>query len=232
MLDSDVLTSFRRGHRYLGIALAAFLLVMSITGIMLNHTDALRLDRHFVPTFIAAHYYPSQNVSGFEMSLQYYFVIGNQLYLEQEALAPCGQLGGVATANDQVVVLCDGDLLLFTEENELIERLETAHGIPAGLERITSVDNQLILGGVSSVYSFDTDSFVTTPFTGREIDWPAAVQIPDDLLLVESIHWQQFILDVHSGAFAGAPGRWFADLVALLIIVMAVSGLVMWRIPK
>jgi len=40
------------------------------------------------------------------------------------------------------------------------------------------------------------------------------------------------VLDIHSGMFLGSSGKWFSDLLAVFIILIILSGLVMWRNPR
>jgi uncharacterized iron-regulated membrane protein len=63
-------------------------------------------------------------------------------------------------------------------------------------------------------------------------NWPEKQTMPVNLLLNDSVSWQQFILDLHSGMFIGTAGKWLVDLVAIFVIGMAISGLVMWRNPR
>ncbi|HED18424.1 MAG TPA: PepSY domain-containing protein, partial [Gammaproteobacteria bacterium] len=42
------LRSFYVWHRYMGVGAAAFMLVIAVTGVLLNHTEGLQLDSRHV----------------------------------------------------------------------------------------------------------------------------------------------------------------------------------------
>jgi hypothetical protein len=46
---------------------------------------------------------------------------------------------------------------------------------------------------------------------------------------VGDIHWERVLFDVHSGRLFGRYGPWLMDIMAVLFVVLAVSGLVMAR---
>mgnify|MGYP001548171227 CR=1 FL=1 len=63
----------------------------------------------------------------------------------------------------------------------------------------------------------------------------AAEAFPDTLrasvqhrLIGEPLTLERVLLDVHSGRILGAAGVWLADLVGLLLLVIAVSGCYVW----
>ena len=232
MLNESTVKSLRKGHRNVGIFLILFLLLVSVTGILLNHTESLHLNERSVPAFIAKRYYQSQAIPGFELNTHYYYSLGEILYFDQQALTQCGALKGIARQANQLVVLCDAELVLFTEDHQLIERISEAYGLPSNLDRLAVRDGQLLLANETKLFSFDTDSLESVSLTASFKNWPEMQTVPGDLLLNDSVSWQQFILDLHSGMFIGTWGKWLADLVAIFIIGIAISGLVMWRNPR
>ena len=44
----------------------------------------------------------------------------------------------------------------------------------------------------------------------------------------EVLSLQRLLLDMHSGRFFGSKGVWVYDLLALLVFLLAGSGLVLW----
>ncbi len=233
-----------KSHRLLGLFLIAFILLLSTTGIALNHTDALGLARLPAPDFIAARYYADISnieVMGFKIKQQYFYALGGQLYINQLSVASCDVLQGAVAMQDQWAALCDGDLLFISPQLEFIERVGLAYGLPdltlgshalpeSMLGVVLDKDKLglLILKTSRGNVSFDPLQLVTNDYT-ESITYAAPVRVPDKYLLTETISWQQFILDLHSGIFVGNIGKWWMDLVAILLMLMAFSGFFMWR---
>ena len=219
----------RASHKNLGVFLALFLILISFTGILLNHTESLALNNYAAPGFIAARYYTVTPIEGFKLDQQHYYALAGDLMVNQQKLTSCEQLNGVITAGNQRVALCDNELILLTTSNELIERIGTALSMPGGATKIAEQSNQVYLLAGTRTIRFDLETLEQEDYLGSPVNWVQTETIPRDLVLAESISWQQFILDVHSGVFLGNPGKWFTDLIAIFSIAMAVSGLMMWR---
>ena len=229
-----ILNLVRKSHRNLGIFLVFFLVLISVTGMLLNHTDALNLNHHSVPAFVAARYYSdnSGGLTGFESAGDYFYTFGGELHINRQVVASCRQIEGAIRLKNLSIVLCDGELNLFTSDRQLIETMGAVMGVPDDLVGISVLEDQLVLRNVDNVYSFDIETLALDLIANTVQTWPERQVIPSELLLAESISWQQFILDLHSGVFVGSMGKWLSDLVALFVIAMAISGLSMWRNPR
>ena len=236
VLSDSAVALMRKSHRNLGIFLVIFLVLIAVTGILLNHTDFLKLDQRSVPAFIAARYYSDdangQEISGYKSDGKYFYVLAGTLYVNSQPIVDCQQLQGVVGLAGQTISLCDSELLLLTPDQQLIEVIGAVMGVPDNLVRLGVVDGQLLLQDPVSLFSFDLDTLQLQPTNIRLSGAPVRQAIPDSVLLAGSVSWQQFILDLHSGVFIGNSGKWLSDLVAVFVIVMAISGLVMWRNPR
>jgi len=229
MLSFSSLTRIRAVHHSVGMFLAFFLVVISLTGIALNHSGAMRLDERTVPAFIASRYYSTEDVSGYYLNDRHYYVIGGKLFIDRKEVSLCEEINGAIRIDDQAAVLCLSELLVFSSDHQFSERIGSSFGFPENVRRIASHKNQLLLGLGEDIYSFDVETLKLQPgpTDGGTVVWSEAGRVPNSLLLSESVSWQKFILDLHSGMFFGAGGIWLTDLVGVLTIAMAVSGLVM-----
>ena len=220
-----------KSHRLLGLFLIAFILLLSVTGIALNHTDSLGLSKHSVPGFIASRYYSGDAVLGFAYGERHVYALSGQLHIDRLAITSCKKIQGLVALDSELVVLCDGELLLFTPEFEFIERMGVALGLPdgvSGLAGLANADGWLALRLATGAVAFNPAQLETRALT-EQVSYAGPGIVPTAKLEAEAISWQQFILDLHSGMFAGNAGKWLMDLVAILLIVMALSGFLMWR---
>lgn len=224
------LTFSQKLHRRIGVALALFVCLIAITGIALNHSDDIGLDKNYVPGWIARLYLGSNEVLGIQSSDQFFYSLGGNLFVDRTAISPCNRLQDWASLDDQEVALCDEELILLTPGFELIERVDGALGLPANITEIHSTGTEFLVLADSRWLSLDLMSLQPSPspFDGQTsvVDW---VSVPTEYLLGESVTWQQFILDVHSGVVIGLPGKLFTDLIGILLVLMVLSGLWMWH---
>jgi hypothetical protein len=230
----------RRSHRLSGVALALFVLVLAVTGILLNHSDSLGLPKAPVPAAIAALYFgPPPAVDGAQLGEHYVYLLGETIYRDQQPLAYCQQQfagalpvstsAALATGLPELnlLVLCDGELLLFADTGDMLERIGASYGAPQGLAALAWVDGSLRLGSALSSYALDLQTLQFLPVSGVLAMAPLA-RVPGALLAPGIVSWEQFVLDLHSSQVLGAAGPYVSDLLALLLIFMSISGLLVW----
>ncbi|MFT7685603.1 MAG: hypothetical protein ACI9FB_000946 [Candidatus Azotimanducaceae bacterium] len=226
---SKIFHFLRRSHRSVGVFLSAFLIMLSVTGVLLNHTDDLKLAKNYVPSIIAARYYTNdQSTLGYYLRDHYYYLLEERLFIDKEEVTHCADLNGVVQHKNQQAILCGDDLLMLTLSNQLVERLDSSLGLPSGIEGIGVFEDRLFINTAMQNYEFDPESLEIKDSQTPIRNMPVQVEVPRVLTLGSSITWQQFFLDVHSGIFVGNFGKWFMDFVALCLCGMAVSGIAMW----
>ena len=229
-------------HRWLGLAAAALTLVLALTGIALNHTEALRLDERHVrsPALLALYGIEAPPVSaacaaGGRWVLQ----VGRRLYLGTRALVRrAGPLRGAVPWEGMLVVAAGGELLLVTPEGRLAERMGGEAGVPAGLRRIGRMaDGRIVALGAHGVYVADRELLAWRPAPeGMEATWSRCESDPPPALAQEVraayratiLPWERVLLDLHSGRIAGRLGPWVMDAAALLLVFLASSGPWLW----
>lgn len=223
----------RLAHRNAGIVLSVFLLLFVVTGLLLNHTTDLGLADRSVPGFLAARYYDVERVSGFVVEGKHFYRLGETLYLERTPVTVCaGDLSGAAATREGYALLCDGELAITTEDGELIERLGRAHGLPSGLEAIAGTESGALQIRVDGeIFGLSLDTLATEPVEAP-VQFPSPQAIDTEVLVGGTVSWEQFLLDLHSGKYVGRAGVWLWDLIGLFLVILAVSGVVMFLMPR
>ncbi|KAF0193108.1 MAG: hypothetical protein FD165_211 [Gammaproteobacteria bacterium] len=240
-------------HRYLGLTGLAFILVLAVTGIMLNHTELLKLDSRFVESGLLLDWYdikaPDNTVSYHADNL-WVTQLGDQLYLNDHRIHDLtGVLVGALVMEGVLVVGLEGSVVLMTPEGGIIERLTGTAGVPAGMTRI-GVDNSgnLIVQAAHGQYSTDatflewreyTDRVSTFPLQVVAIAWaePQAPPPPLQASIVRAyrttvLPLERIALDIHGGPFVGKWGKYFVDAVGVLFVVLALFGFWIWAARK
>lgn len=219
-----------RWHRRLGVVSALFVLLLAVTGILLNHTHELKLagkplesawlrGLYGLPATTAADGLAHDLPAG---KLQ---VRAGRLWLGEAALGDCRQLVGVVEQAGQVLAACTDRLLLLTPDGELIDQADALRGVPDGLSAVTLQEDRVLLHRGDATYSVDLASLDVSPLDGAAS--PAGPGAPEPEAAPAELDWERFLLDLHSGRLFGRGGVWLMDAMALLFITLAVSGLVM-----
>jgi len=231
---------FYRWHRRIGIASALLVLLLSVTGLFLNHTEQLNLDNHFVRNDVLLNWYnirPPQPPSSFNLKDKWITRIGDRLYFNDSELEQgSAVLWGVAEQQDMIVLALEDKLLLLTEEGEQIEKLSGFDGVPAGMTAIGMNEyGELVIRAAHGDYLADLNALAWEDYEEIAAEWSSEASMPaqleEDLLYLyrgKGLSWEHLLLDLHSGRFLGNAGVYLIDLGALLFIFLAMSGSWMW----
>ncbi len=239
-MTSNGRLALQRWHRRLGIAAAVFVILLVASGVALNHTDSLGLNKTHVQTPLLLELYnvaPASEPVGFAVGGHTVTRLGERIFWDDTAMAQAtGRLAGAVRQGRLVVVALDGRLLLLTDEGEVVERLGDAAGVPEAVERIgLDPDGRVAVAGSRGLERVDLDTLRWQPAPGVAVDWAKPQPLPErqrERLLAQyraaALSLEKVILDVHSGRILGAWGPWLVDAAAALFLVLAVSGLWLW----
>lgn len=232
-----------RWHRRLGVLAAFFALVLVATGIVLNHSSELGLDRSFVdsPRLMQAYGDESWNLPAFQLGERWLFRASNgRVYLDAREVAPCsGKLVGALQVGELLYASCARELLLITRSGELVESVSASTGLPTPLTGIGTIDSQVVLQADESWWQADLDlmDFDSRAPGGAAILQLAAGQLPQVLREMipapeQWLSWERLLLDVHSGRVLGRVGVLWVDAVGVLLGSLAMSGVAMWWLHR
>ena len=121
------LKSINQVHKFTGIAVCVFLIHLSITGIFLNHTEDLGLDEKYTDSpMILALYNISMPNKEESFLVDNYFIsrFGNQVFLDNQPVFKSEvPITGAIIFNQMLVIAIENELVLLTEEGELMEQV-------------------------------------------------------------------------------------------------------------
>ena len=246
--DSSVRAPARRAawlwrwHRRAGVVACVLLLMLAVTGLALNHSEDLRLDERAVGwDWPYALYGPSATGAwkGFEVGDTWLLQGGEgRIFLGTRELGGCeGVITGVASVQQMILVACERELLLLTPDGERIDALGAATGLPVPVGGLAALgDEALVLAG-GLWQRFDADAMALSP-AGGEAPQKIRPGTPPQALLEELgraagwLHWERFLLDLHSGRLFGSVGVLVVDVGGVLSLLLALSGVLMWGLRR
>ena len=143
-------------HKFTGIAVCVFLIHLSITGIFLNHTEDLGLDEKYTDSpMILALYNISMPNKEESFLVDNYFIsrFGNQVFLDNQPVFKSEvPITGAIIFNQMLVIAIENELVLLTEDGELIEKLTTANGVPENIQKLGAFNSLLFLKTSNQVW--------------------------------------------------------------------------------
>ena len=228
----------------MGLVSALFVIVLAATGLLIQHSPALGLDSSRAGSGLLLWIYgievpeitASYSLAGTSASL-----IGDAVYLgETRIIGNYAGLTGIVDTEFGYAIATASQLVLVTAEGELVEVLGSAVGVPGSIDSLGKGDDgSLLLLRVDEILRFDLDALAAVA-AGPEsalgqVRWSVPVDLPDASserirqdYAATLLSWERVILDLHSGRVFGSFGVLLMDLMALLFLFMAITGVWIW----
>lgn len=231
-----------RWHRRTGVAIFVFLLLLSVTGVVLNHSTDLGLNEKFVdaPWLVRVYGDSSADQPAYRLGAKWISrAPDGHLYLDATEAAPClGDFAGAIERQSLIVAACTEELILLTPDGQLIESVSATSGLPVPLTGIGESDDGVMLHSSQKWWLADLDQLeFQQAREGVLIQQLAPGVLPAAITDAipapqQWLSWERLLLDLHSGRILGLAGVLLVDLVGILLICIACSGLVMWWLRR
>jgi hypothetical protein len=222
-------------HRYTGLTVGVIILMLSVTGIILNHTDNLQLDQQFVKSPAILDWYgiaAPKLQNSFPIQQHWLTQSGEQIFLDTKPVYQTQKFLIGATMNGAFIAAAFNDsLLLLTLEGKVIEQINKK-----SIQKIGREDEDRIYIKSQDIVYFSDDALLSWQIADHPpLQWSITAPLPGGLknrLTTLSrntiLPYERVILDIHSGRFFGTYGIFIIDLAGILFILLAISGTWIW----
>ncbi len=227
-----------RWHRRAGVIASLLLLMLAVTGLALNHSEGLRLDKRAVGwDWPYALYGTSAAGSwkGFGAGAAWVLQAGEgRLFLDTREIGRCeGPITGAMVLREMLLVACERELLLLTPAGERIDALDATAGLPVPVAGLALRGDEALLLAAGQWQRFDADAMSLAPAPDADLQPLAPATPPPELLEALGrasgwLNWERFLLDLHSGRLFGRAGVLLVDVGGVLSLLLALSGVLMW----
>jgi len=228
-------------HRLAGLFAAAFLLILTVTGLLLMQTNELDLDSRYVTNDPMLDWYgirPAPPPLTFGVHNHWITQLGSRLYFDETYLLSVdAQLIGAIPAMDEILVATTNELLLLTADGEIAERIGETAGLPQGPTHVGSTpDGTIVLKSLDGQFRYDPDS-ARLQATDRQlpVHWKSSGSAPPAMLNAiadtyrgSGLTLERILLDLHTGHLFGPAGVAVINIASILLLVLIFSGIVLW----
>lgn len=228
----------RRTHRVLGVSSVTFIFLISLTGLVLSHADTLKLSTHYIsgPVMLGLYGIDAPPVeTAFEARGVIFATADNKLFANGQLMADeVEALRGAITKDDVIVLATDSEFFIVTQSAELVERFAPD---VSGLTGRLGTDGQLVVADIDShQFVFDTNSMRLQSLPGiTNVTWSQAVTPSQQQVaniaatsLGKTLSWERVLSDLHSGRILPTVGRYLADITAICLLYLCVTGIFLW----
>jgi hypothetical protein len=220
-------------HRRIGLSVCVLVLWLAITGLVLNHNDDLELGHHNIPASWASSIYgvEADIPRAWAVADKWLFASDDLIFFANQQTSISSQLTGATSLNGLVIATSGTEVFLFTDSGELIERLDSGFAPP--IFALGLFDQQIVINTSSGPVASSVE------FAGWEklphnspVEWSQTAEPPSKQLAglpaSNGISWERFLLDIHAGRILGSARIIIADIAALGMILLALSGFYTW----
>ena len=231
-------------HRRIGLFALVLVIILAITGIMLNHTERLNLDNTFVNNSTLLNWYgikPKDEPVSFriENETQSYVISAwnNQLFFDAIKVATLEQsVHGAIGAEQFIVVALDNEIILLSYDGEFIERISTSISF-SNIQRLGMKYKRPVIETSEPLYYMADEHILDWDvIINEDIKWTEQYTLNDDeleQLLVayrgNGLKLERVMLDLHSGRIFGSFGVYLMDAAAIALLWLSLSGLWVWN---
>jgi len=227
-------------HRRMGLAALVFMIVLSITGIMLNHTESLNMDETSIESDLLLNWYglnpkgASINYKADEYSISQW---DGQLFFNSSALLNSkSTLLGAVIFNGIIAAALDRNILLLDTTGEIIENINMPIKFDA-IKKIGLINNSIVIQTKDlNIFSADDDILNWHKSNATNVTWSTPAQLTNaqqqalkQTFRGNGLSLERVILDLHSGRlFSASWGIYIMDASAVIIILLSLSGFWVW----
>lgn len=230
-------------HRYVGVLSAILVIILSVTGLLLNFNDSLELDnRHLANRWLLDRYSIGEfPITSYLTEQHLISHASNYIFLDGKyALNSNKSLLGVIKTDNYLVLATQSSLLLLTPTGDLVDEISELTGLPETPLGIARDDQGYpILRGINTYWKGSQELSAWQPLQGPHPKWVAPVETPTAVneaiqtyVRSHEITLERMLLDLHSGRLFGSLGQDIMSLAAVLFILLAISGIVIWLRKK
>ncbi|NVJ49244.1 MAG: PepSY domain-containing protein [Gammaproteobacteria bacterium] len=239
-LNPKVAFHLHRWHRRLGVISCLFLVLLSITGFLLQHSTEFGFEKKNVSSDWLINYYgigyPKIN-SNYAVNGKTISQTEDLLFINDKAAGQTyGKLVGAVDYDDFLLVFFEFKYSIFTAQLELVDNIDYPSEVELPITQVSNQPKPAIFQAANGIFQLQPDlssvnpiQFVLAP------PWQQQSQLPAEraesiihYVRQQSLTYERITLDLHSGRLFGPIGPYIMDFMALLFMILAISGIWLW----
>lgn len=226
-------------HRRAGLVAMVLVIILAITGVMLNHTESLQLDETYVESSVVLNWYglePEGEIVSYAIREHTVTTWDRQLFFDNRPVARTTRpLRGAVWAEQLVIAAFDTEIYLLTHEGKLVERMPTSQSF-SNIQRLgLKYKRPVIETGDPLYYMADEHILDWDVIIDEGIEWSVKTRLNESQIdelrhafRGNGLSMERVILDLHSGRIFGHYGIYLMDAAAIALLWLSFSGLWVW----
>ncbi|MFT5465155.1 MAG: hypothetical protein ACI8UO_000242 [Verrucomicrobiales bacterium] len=220
-------------HKWLGLGSALIIVIISVTGILLNHSNSLNLDQSETDSRWMLDWYglsPEGEPRGFQVGDHWLVELDEEFFFDAEPSGSEGRLIGAGMLNGEFIAVFESTALIFDETGQLVEKLDSFAPEQHSILRAGIAENELAVETKHG--NWQLPGFLAIEqVEDREVEWFEPDKLPktvreqvESAFSGDGLPVSRVVLDLHSGRLFGSIGVVIYDLAAIAFLVLAGTG--------
>lgn len=226
-------------HKRAGLFAAVLVVILAITGIVLNHTEELQLDESYVDSSLLLGWYgiePKGEVVSYKTGNHTISVLDGHVFFNSYPITTSTQAFHGAVWAEQLIVLAfDTELILLTHDGEIVERMPTGQSF-TNIQRIGIKYKRPVIETSDPLYYMADEHILDWDvIINEDIAWAKKIRLSDSKMTVlmdsfrgRGLTLERVLLDLHSGRIFGEYGVYLMDAAAVALLWLSGSGFWVW----
>ena len=226
-------------HRRVGLFAFILVIILAVTGILLNHTERFKLDESYVNSSWLLGWYgiePKDKPVSYKANDHVISVWQNQLFFSNKAIMQLEQnMHGAIAAEQFIVIALDNEIILLSFEGEFIERVSTSISF-SNIKRLGMKYKRPVIETSDPLYYMADEHILDWDVIINDgVEWVEKYTLSEkekeNLLIAyrgNGLKLERVILDLHSGRIFGQYGIYIMDAAAVALLWLSLSGLWVW----
>ncbi|WP_448249135.1 PepSY domain-containing protein [Thalassotalea agariperforans] len=237
-LRNIIIRHLREWHRKLGIITAFFLIYLSISGIALNHTEDFSLAKTPITNNWLLNHYGIQAPEDIRFYHQGRIVVTNEIvWLDDNMLVESNEpIISAGKYQEFWLILSQSSLSIFTLAGQLVETIDSTTGLPDFPSAMALTNQGILLKTANSIYQSDADLLTwQTASPQQSPQWLTPSHVNDAQITQakqayrsQYLTLERLVVDSHSGRIFGKFGVLFMDIIAVILVLLSLSGIYIW----
>lgn len=228
-------------HRYIGLGICIFLVHLALTGIFLNHSIGLRLDKTFVTwPWLLNQYNLSvpEPVNIFTIDKNNFSTIDGEVFFNDKPIFLAEEeLLGAIQNKDTFILASSSTITVISKEGYIINKDNV---LPFTIKNIGFYGDEIAINdSEDKIWSSESVNGVWKLTENMTAQWskegsitPANQEKIRKYFVGDGVSLEQIILDFHSGAIFQKAGKIFFDVISILLIILSFTGIWLWTIKR
>jgi hypothetical protein len=228
-------------HRYIGLGICIFLVHLAITGIFLNHSIGLRLDKTFVTwPWLLNQYNLSvpEPANIFTIGKNNFSTIDGEVFFNDKPIFLAEEeLLGASQNRDTFILASSSTISVISNDGFIINKENV---LPFTIKNIGIYGDEIVINdSEDNIWSSESINGVWKLTENIAVEWSREGSITPvnhekirKYYVGDGVSLEQIILDFHSGAIFQKVGKIFFDIISILLIILSFTGIWLWTIKR